>query len=85
MTSLLIRNLDPAAKKRLRIQAAEHGRSMEEEARILITEGTRRAALSRSKESDSLGAAIRAIVEPFGGINLEIPPREFGREPPKFD
>jgi plasmid stability protein len=33
MASITIRNLDDDVKQRLRIRAAEHGRSMEEEAR----------------------------------------------------
>jgi phosphopantothenoylcysteine decarboxylase/phosphopantothenate--cysteine ligase len=36
MASITIRNLDDDAKERLRIRAAQNGRSMEEEARILL-------------------------------------------------
>ena len=36
MASLTIRNLDDAIKQRLRVQAAHHGRSMEEEAREIL-------------------------------------------------
>lgn len=36
MASITIRNLDDAIKTRLRIQAVEHGRSMEEEAREIL-------------------------------------------------
>ena len=36
MASITIRNLDPAVKDRLRVRAAEHGRSMEEEARLIL-------------------------------------------------
>lgn len=39
MASLTIRNLDPAVKDRLRVRAAEHGRSMEEEARLILRRG----------------------------------------------
>ena len=28
---------------------------------------------------------IRAHVDPIGGIDLELPPREPGRDPPNFD
>jgi hypothetical protein len=35
MTSITIRNLDDKLKSRLRLQAAGHGRSMEEEVRSL--------------------------------------------------
>ncbi|WP_414653816.1 FitA-like ribbon-helix-helix domain-containing protein, partial [Geminicoccus sp.] len=33
MASLTVRNLDPTVKERLRVRAARHGRSMEEEVR----------------------------------------------------
>src|SRR5690606_10342492 len=36
MASITIRNLDNDAKERLRLRAARNGRSMEEEARILL-------------------------------------------------
>src|SRR5437588_8075683 len=37
MASITIRRLDEGAKKRLRLQAARHGRSMEDEARIILS------------------------------------------------
>ncbi len=36
MASITVRNLDAAAKERLRVRAARNGRSMEEEARLLL-------------------------------------------------
>jgi len=36
MSSITIRNLDPAVKERLRVRAAEHGHSMEAEARRIL-------------------------------------------------
>jgi len=36
MASITIRNLEVDLKRRLRIRAAEHGRSMEEEARDIL-------------------------------------------------
>lgn len=75
-------NLDDDLKARLRVQAARHGRSMEEEARCVL-----RDALS-AKLSAGTGASwvadIRALVKPFAGIELELPPREPAREPPDF-
>ena len=32
-----------------------------------------------------LGTVIHAIFKPFGGVELDIPPREPMREPPRFD
>ena len=36
MAQLLVRNLDDDVKARLRVLAAEHGRSMEEEVRVIL-------------------------------------------------
>lgn len=82
MATVTIRNLDDDVKAQLRIRAARHGRSMEEEARNIL-----RAALSsepRPGTGAALVADIRALVEPFGGIELELPLREAMREPPDF-
>ena len=35
--------------------------------------------------SRGLGTMIHEIFKPFGGVELEIPPREPMREPPRFD
>ena len=81
MASLTIRNLDEPVKARLRIQAAVHGRSMEEEARTIL-----RAALNRETPTHgNLYDAIRARVAESGGFELELPPREPMRDPPTFD
>ena len=81
MPSITIRNLDRGLKSRLRVQAALHGRSMEEEARQII-----RAALCREPASGSdLAATIRARFAPLGGVELKLPPREPMREPTRFE
>lgn len=83
MATMTIRNLEDDVKARLRVQAAQHGRSMEEEARSIL-----RAALAADQQANSgaaLFADIRALVEPFGGITLDIPSRELQRDPPDFN
>ena len=35
--------------------------------------------------AQDLGTAIHELFKPFGGVELEIPPREPAREPPRFD
>ncbi len=81
MASITIRNLDDGLKSRLRVQAAVHGRSMEEEARDIL-----RAALSHEPAGPgNLGTAINALFKPFGGFDLAEVPREPIREPPSFD
>jgi len=52
---------------------------MEEEVREILS-----SQLRAPKKSRDLYAEIRAIVEPIGGIELELPPRSPGREPPDF-
>lgn len=82
MATMTIRNLDDDLKTLLRLRAARHGQSMEEEARSIL-----RAALAGRVEDDSgaaLYAAIRARVEPLGGVELELPAREPQRDPPDF-
>lgn len=83
MTSITIPHIDDDLKERLKLRAAEHGRSMEAEARDIL-----RSALKGNESepaSGNLGDRIRAIVEPIGGIELDIPPRKLIREPPKFE
>ena len=79
MATITIRKLDDSVKAKLRIQAARHGRSMEEEARGLLT-----AALAKRSKRANLAELIRKRMEPLGGVELEIPPREPMREPPDF-
>jgi antitoxin FitA len=80
MASITIRNLEDELKRRLRIRAAEHGRSMEEEAREIL-----RQVVGERAPPRNLAAAIRARVTPLGGVELDLPPREPMREPPRFD
>lgn len=81
MASMTIRDIDEKLKSRLRIQAARHGRSMEDEARDIL-----RSALSlEPTQSRGLVEAIRARVESLGGVELEIAPREPMREPANLD
>ena len=80
MASITIRRLDDAVKEKLRVRAAEHGVSMEEEARELLKVG-----LARTDNSGlTFSQSIRKYFEPFGGVDLEIPGREPIREPPDF-
>ena len=87
MSSITIRKLDPALKERLRIRAAEHGHSMEAEARTILQSalGTRRSSMEREATGADLIARIRARFEPLGFVDLELPSRSGDREPPKFD
>ncbi|HEX9698764.1 MAG TPA: plasmid stabilization protein [Acidobacteriota bacterium] len=79
MASIMIRNLDSQTKQRLRVRAAYHNRSMEEEVRNIL-----RAALADEEPSPvDLAVAIRKRFKPLGGVELQLPPREPMREPPR--
>ena len=80
MASITIRNLDDDVKTRLRMRAASHGRSMEEEARLILRE-----AVGRKPSSRNLASIIRSHFGPSRGVDLELPSREPIREPPRFD
>jgi plasmid stability protein len=80
MATITIRGLDDAVKKRLRVRAARHGRSMEEEAREILKIG-----VATSEREPNMAAAIRALFEPLGGVDLpEFPDTPMG-DPISFD
>ena len=81
MASLTVRQLDEKVKKLLRLRAARHGRSMEEEIRDIL----RDAVKNEGKQRKGLGTEIAEL---FKGIELEEPIQEFRGfdiKPPKFD
>jgi plasmid stability protein len=79
MASITIRNLDDEIKQRLRVRAAKHGRSMEEEARDIL-----RRVMSDATSPRDLAAAIRARVSAGARADLELPARDPMREPPQL-
>ena len=80
MATLTIRQLDEKTKTRLRVRAAHHGRSMEEEAREILRSALRASPAGKQNLSD----AVRRRFAEFGGLELELPPRDAAREAPKF-
>ena len=86
MHSIAIRQIDDALKKRLRIEAARQGLSMEEQARRIL-----RAGLTGVSEKPA-GAArhthlanrIHARFSAAGGVDLPSVPRTAARPPVKF-
>jgi plasmid stability protein len=83
MSSITIRNLDPTVKERLRIRAAQHGHSMEAEARSILQSTLREPERLPGR---NLYERIRASFEPLGGADdLALPSRLLGRDPPRFD
>ena len=83
MVSITIRNLEDEVKRRLRIQAATKGHSMEEEARRIL-----RVALGMQvdvADTDTLPDVNFSVVEPSVDANIDRPIPEPVREPPIFD
>lgn len=81
MASVTIRNLEERTKQRLRVRAARHGRSMEEEAREIL----RQAVDAERAMPANLAEAVRARFAPLGGVELELPERDSIREPVRFE
>ncbi|WP_372004750.1 plasmid stabilization protein [Tistrella mobilis] len=93
MTSITIHDLDNALTRRLSRRAAEHGRSVEEEARDILhqvitgstaEDADMKAAQGRAAVSENLGRTIHARFAAIGGVDLEAPGRGTMREPPSF-
>ena len=81
MASITIRNLDEGIKTRLRVQAALHDKTVEEEARDIL-----RSALSLTPSGpDDLATKIRSRFASLGGVDLPDLPRAPMREPPGFE
>jgi plasmid stability protein len=82
MTTLTIRNVDPATKEELRLRAARHGRSMEAELRHIL-----KAALGGERRAEpNLAEAIRRRFLPLGGADELAPhPAVPVPDPPRFE
>lgn len=80
MATITIRQLDEKTKSRLRVRAAEHGCSMEEEARVIL----RSALTATLPVKGNLAEAIQRRFAAFGGLELRLPRRNAMREAPGF-
>jgi plasmid stability protein len=85
-SSLLIPNVDPALRARLKERAKRNRRSMSEEAREML-----RGALAQDQDKDAgkpetLYQIANRIFGEDGGFDLDIPPRseDIERPPPDF-
>ncbi|MHB1013765.1 MAG: FitA-like ribbon-helix-helix domain-containing protein [Desulfurivibrionaceae bacterium] len=80
MATITIRNLDDALKSSLRLSAARHGRSMEEEVRQIL-----RLVLNRPLPAgEGLGSRLARRFAAGGGVDLPIVERSPVRQPPDF-
>lgn len=77
MAQLLVRNLDESVKGRLRLRAARHNRSLEAEARIILTEA------SMSSTDDPVGRLLAAVND--RRVEPNLPADSFEHEGARFD
>ena len=68
MASIRIRNLDDDLKRRLRVRAAENGRSIEEEVREILRE-----VVGKSSAQRNHGQPIHKRFTALGGVDLLLP------------
>ena len=76
MSTLTVRNIEPVIKDKLRLMAAAHGHSMEEEVRSIL-----RQAMTQVAKPTGLGSRIHARFAAMGGVSLPLPERS---APPRF-
>jgi plasmid stability protein len=79
MATITVRNVDDNVKKRLRLQAAEHGRSLEAEVRELLRAGVSKSGALHATGAD-LFRQIQARFKPLGGVELKTPERAAHRK-----
>jgi plasmid stability protein len=80
MAALTIRNIDEEIKTRLRMQAAQHGCSMEQEVREIL-----QRAVSPKRDQASFAQKIQ---QHFSGLDVDelpIPERKLSRTPPALE
>ena len=80
MAVLTIRSIDEATKTALRVQAAQHGVSMEEEARRIL-----RAALPHPDKQAPLGQRLLRRFHEVADEDFTLPTRQVPRTPPSWD
>ncbi len=79
MATLTVRNFDDDLKSTLRVQAARHGQSMEEEVRSIL-----RQALTPATPATGLGQRLASRFQAVA-TELSIPPRSLPRTPLNWD
>ncbi len=83
MAALTIRNIDDTTKTALRVRAAQHGVSMEEEARRILRDALVRA--SSPGAPDGLGQRLMQRFESVASEDFTLPERHATRVPPAWE
>ncbi len=87
MSDILVRNVDPALKKRLKARARANERSLSDEVKALVERGLAEApiSLARSTPAKGVGTRLSELIPPELWTDDFIVPRDkSGREPPDF-
>lgn len=71
MAAISVRDLNDEVAARLRVRAAQHGRSMEAEVRAILTD----AVLEADQDQPNLAQAVRQHFGSIGGADLQLPAR----------
>ncbi|MCL1960214.1 MAG: hypothetical protein FWG56_00175 [Desulfovibrionaceae bacterium] len=82
MASITVRNLNETIKAGLRLRAARHGWSMEQEVRHILQQAL---AAEQAAASGSFAERIRQRFQGLDASDLPIAPRQPVRTPPVFD
>jgi len=80
MAALTIRNVDDTTKTALRVRAAQHGVSMEEEARRILRDALVRASLPGAP--GGFGQRLMRRFESVASEDFALPERHATRVPP---
>lgn len=83
MATLTVRGFDDELHARLRVRAAQHGRSMEAEVRAIL--GEQLSDESSYGSSAGLGSRIHARFAEVDGIDLDVPERRETPRAPEFE
>ena len=81
MSSLTVRNLDESVKNSLRLRAARHGLSMEEEVRQIL----QKIVAPEQAGQVSFAERVNSRFAGLQGDSLPIPARQISRTPPAID
>lgn len=78
MSSITVRNLDESIKTGLRLRAASHGWSMEQEVRDILA----RAVQGESAPTSSFAQRVNQRFKGLDAGQLPVPERQSARTPP---
>ena len=81
MSSLTVRNLDESVKNSLRVRAARHGWSMEQEVRQIL----QKVVAPEQAGQVSFAERVNGRFSGLQVVSLPIPERQIARTPPAID